>query len=370
MKFSGFIFAAEDQHTQQERYNFIFKIARYLDENNYTALWTPERHFQKFGGSFPNPSVLSAALAATTSKLQIRAGSVVAVHHHAVRIAEEWALVDQISQGRTGVCFAAGWHMRDFVFYPENYQNRKENNYKKIQQVRDLWAGNPLKCTVNNEQVEVITYPQPYQKEIPMWLVFSSDPKVWVKAGELGLNVLALLNGWDVIKNNIKCYREAREKNGYDPQAGIVTIGLHTFIDDDNEKVRKIIEKPLKGYLSSFLLAKTDDKRLSSEQAAMNEDEKQIILAAAFQDLFENRALLGNIEKCKRVVDRLQSIGVNEIAALVDFGVEFDLVFKALDKLTLLKNMYTEKKPANGTVLSSSQGQDDNEIFNGYYNRV
>ncbi|MEJ2415524.1 MAG: LLM class flavin-dependent oxidoreductase, partial [Exilibacterium sp.] len=126
MKFSGFIFAAQDRHSQEDRYDFLFRVARYLDENDFEALWTPERHFQEFGGSFPNPAVLSAALAAVTRRLKLRAGSVVVPHHHPVRIAEEWALVDQISKGRVGVCFATGWHKRDFVFYPENYACRRE----------------------------------------------------------------------------------------------------------------------------------------------------------------------------------------------------------------------------------------------------
>jgi len=48
----------------------------------FTAVWTPERHFHAFGGLFPNPSVTSAAVAAVTTRIQIRAGSVVLPLHH------------------------------------------------------------------------------------------------------------------------------------------------------------------------------------------------------------------------------------------------------------------------------------------------
>mgnify|MGYP002653396137 CR=1 FL=1 len=42
--------------------------ARFADQNGFTALWTPERHFHAFGGPYPNPSVTGAAAAAVTTR--------------------------------------------------------------------------------------------------------------------------------------------------------------------------------------------------------------------------------------------------------------------------------------------------------------
>ncbi len=368
MKFSGFIFAAQDRHSQEDRYDFLFRVARYLDENDFEALWTPERHFQEFGGSFPNPAVLSAALAAVTRRLKLRAGSVVVPHHHPVRIAEEWALVDQISKGRVGVCFATGWHKRDFVFYPENYACRREITDSAIAAVRRLWAGQAEPYDAMGETLEVKTYPAPYQRNIPLWLVFSSSLQIWTKAGREGFNVLALLNSWEMIEESIAHYRQAREQHGLDPAAGIVTIGLHTFIGEENDEVRRLVEEPLKSYLGSFLLAKNDDKCLNSVQAPMSVEEKQIILASAFEDYFENRSLLGDLEKCRKVVDRLQGIGVNEVACLIDFGVDFERVFGALDRLTELKNIYADSVRPEA-VEEAPEGESKTGDFSWYYNR-
>lgn len=366
MKFSGFVFAAEDQYSHAERYEFLFQVAEYLDQNGFEALWTPERHFQEFGGCFPNPAVLSAALAGRTQRLQLRAGSVVAPHHHAVRIAEEWALVDQLSKGRAGVCFAAGWHKRDFVFYPENYENRKNLTLDRIAEVRALWSGQTLRYTAADETVDVAIYPRPVQPQIPLWLVFSSDPAVWTQAGELGLNVLALLNSWDTIANNIVRYRQSRERAGHDPATGIVTIGLHTFVCGSNREARKLVEAPLKRYLSSFLLAKNDDKKLSSKQAPMTEAERSMILEGAFLDLFDNRSLLGDLDKCERVVDSLARIGVDEVAALIDFGVDFPTVLDSLDNLRELKFRVESKSPAIRSEVESTLADSG---FGWYFNR-
>ena len=84
---------------------------KFADEHGFHAIWLPERHFNQFGGLFPNPSVIGAALAMVTRNIQIRSGSIVAPLHHPVRIAEEWAVVDQLSGGRVGLSFASGWHL-------------------------------------------------------------------------------------------------------------------------------------------------------------------------------------------------------------------------------------------------------------------
>ena len=54
-------------------------------------------------------TVSTTALAATTRTLKIRSGSCVSPLHHPIRIAEEWGVVDNLSDGRVGLAFAAGW---------------------------------------------------------------------------------------------------------------------------------------------------------------------------------------------------------------------------------------------------------------------
>ena len=86
----------------------MFEGARFGDRHGFTAIWIPERHFHAFGGFSPNPSVIAAALARETKQIQLRSGSVVLPLHHPIRVAEEWAVVDNLSQGRVGISFASG----------------------------------------------------------------------------------------------------------------------------------------------------------------------------------------------------------------------------------------------------------------------
>ena len=108
------------------------------------------------GGLYPNPSVTSAALATVTERIQIRAGSVVLPLHDPLLVAEEWAVVDNLSHGRAAVSFASGWQPNDFVIAPQNYATRKEVMRRGIEIVRGLWRGEKvLRRDGNGTQIEV-----------------------------------------------------------------------------------------------------------------------------------------------------------------------------------------------------------------------
>ena len=118
-------FAGSDRPGADDLYSLVRQAAQFADHAGFRAVWTPERHFHEFGGLFPNPWVLGAALAALTERVQIRAGSLISPLHDPIRIAEEWAVVDNLSNGRVAISFGAGWNADDFVFYPDRYAVRE-----------------------------------------------------------------------------------------------------------------------------------------------------------------------------------------------------------------------------------------------------
>ncbi|HEY0172712.1 MAG TPA: aminotransferase class III-fold pyridoxal phosphate-dependent enzyme, partial [Pyrinomonadaceae bacterium] len=104
--FSLSYFGNYDAPYDEHKYDLLIEGARFADRHGFEAVWIPERHFHAFGGLSPAPSVVAAALARETERICLRAGSVVLPLHHAVRVAEEWAVVDNLSRGRAGVSFA------------------------------------------------------------------------------------------------------------------------------------------------------------------------------------------------------------------------------------------------------------------------
>ncbi|HVK53682.1 MAG TPA: MupA/Atu3671 family FMN-dependent luciferase-like monooxygenase, partial [Burkholderiales bacterium] len=167
MQFSLSFFGNYESGYDESKYNLLVESARFADAHGFTALWMPERHFHSFGGLSPNPAVLAAALARETKRIQLRAGSIVLPLHNPILVAEEWAMVDNLSNGRVGVAFASGWHPNDFVLAPETFGNHRELMFQEIEQVQTLWRGDPLPVRDGaKREIDVKLFPMPKQAEL------------------------------------------------------------------------------------------------------------------------------------------------------------------------------------------------------------
>ncbi|MDX1429323.1 MAG: LLM class flavin-dependent oxidoreductase, partial [Rhodothermales bacterium] len=217
--FSLFFFASgEGGDESADKYRLLMDAARYGDQNGFVAVWTPERHFHAFGGLYPNPSVASAAIAAITDNVRIRAGSCVSPLHTPIRIAEEWAVVDNLSRGRVGISFASGWQPDDFVLMPDNFADRKALMFHQIEEVRELWRGGSVRYTNGKgKEIDVRTLPRPVQDDLPVWITAAGSPDTFRMAGERGYNILTHLLGQskEELADKIEVYRKARAENGY-----------------------------------------------------------------------------------------------------------------------------------------------------------
>jgi natural product biosynthesis luciferase-like monooxygenase protein/FkbM family methyltransferase len=326
---------------QRDKYRLLLEGARFADENGFKAVWTPERHFHAFGGLYPNPSVTGAAVAAITKRVEIRAGSVVLPLHDPVRVAEEWAVVDNLSGGRVGVSFASGWHVNDFIFAPERFNSRKEEMLEGIETVRALWRGEAVRRTGGaGQEVEVRTLPRPIQPELPVWLTAAANPETFRIAGEIGARLLTHLLGQtlDEVKEKIAVYRTAWKAAGR-PGEGSVTLMLHTYVGPDDAKARETVRGPFTEYLrSSFGLVENLAPTLGfGDPGNLSPADMDALLEHAFERYFETSGLFGSIETCRRTLDRLRAIGVDEVGCLIDFGIDTDTVLDGLRALASLQ---------------------------------
>ena len=334
--FSIFFFSADGNADEDQRYRLLLESARFADANGFAAIWTPERHFQAFGGLYPNPSVLSAALAMITQHVQIRAGSLVLPLHNPVRVAEDWALVDNLSHGRVGISFATGWHEHDYVIAPTNFEDRRELMFQNISLVRRLWAGDDVEIAgVGGKKVAVKTLPRPVQKELPFWVTVTST-RTWQRAGEVGANVLtAFSTSLDELRQNIAGYRKARMENGYDPRTGIVSLMLHTYVGTDLDQVREIVKEPMKAYLQTYI---NQFRPMAGESVVdPSSPEMKSLIDAVFDHYFEQSSLLGTPDKCAAVIEKVAAAGANDLACLLDFGLDHETTMEGLRHLAELR---------------------------------
>ena len=357
MGFGLFYFAA-DAGTMSGggAYRLLLEGAKFADTHDFEAVWTPERHFHAFGGLYPNPAVTTAALATITERVHLRAGSVVLPLHNPLRVAEDWAVLDHLSNGRIGLSFASGWHVNDFAFMPDNYERRREIMAEHIDTVMTLWRGE--KVSVLNgagHEIQVSVLPRPLQQRPPIWIAAAGSPATFEMAGRIGANILTNMLGQDLneLKGKFAAYRRARRDHGHDGD-GIISVMLHTYVNDDTEEARRLVRDPFSDYLaSSFDLVKMAPKMFPAfrqpskrsvpkddfDSSAFTPEDMTALLDHAFERYFESAGLFGTPERALEMVDRLSEIGATEIACLVDFGIDPEVVLESLPHLNRLREM-------------------------------
>jgi len=336
-------FSDNSQITSQNKYQLVLEAAKFADQHGFEAIWTPERHFHPFGGIYSSPATLTAALATTTRRIRLRAGSVVLPLADPLRVAEAWAVVDNLSDGRVDLAFASGWNPNDFALARDVYPRLRDVWLERIPEVQRLWRGESVeRVNGKGETVQLRIYPEPCQKELPIWLTASRRVETFVDAGERGYHVLTMLQGSTLaqLAEKIVRYREARRQSGLDPEEGQVTLMLHTFVHRNADYARQLVRKPFLEYIRSSLdahqTAFTGADQLKSEDL-------QKVAELSYERYSREASLIGDPSSCLEMVEKCHQIGVDEIACLLDFGADAPSVIASLPYLGQLRQITLSK---------------------------
>jgi natural product biosynthesis luciferase-like monooxygenase protein len=341
MKFGIMFFSSFRGQSDRNIYNLLIEASKFADQNGFCCVWTPERHFHEFGGGFPNPSLTSAVLSIITNRLQIRAGSLISPLHDVIRIAEEWAVVDNLSEGRVAISFGSGWNVNDFIFYTDRYSRRHEIMSEQIETLKLIWKGEPIvRKSSFDKEVSIKIYPQPIQKELPIWITSSGNVNTFNYAGQIGANVLTHLIGQDIqsLAKKIQVYRKAREDNGFDPNQGIVSLMLHTFMGATIELVKAKVKNPFCQYLKTAIsleqMSAIGGGTISGghkiEPHTIPDSVMEQLLDITFERYFNNGSLMGTLASSRDFIWKLKNIGVDEIACLIDFLQDCEGIMESL----------------------------------------
>ena len=150
------------------------------------------------------------------------------------------------------------------------------------------------------------------------------------------------------------------------PGKGHISLMLHTFVGDDIDDVRDTVREPFLEYLrtSTDLInqvrweqtsfAKPTAQRTQPGEAQdlseLSAEEMAVIMDHAFDRYFRTAGLFGTPESCRETVQRLADLGVDELACLIDFGVDEQRVLDGLRQLDALRRL-TNPEPGASAVV-------------------
>jgi phthiocerol/phenolphthiocerol synthesis type-I polyketide synthase D len=218
--------------------------------------------------------------------------------------------------------------------------------YKNIRVIERLWRGEAIDATSGSGRPsKVRIYPTPLQKSLPIWITAAGNPATYAAAGGMGANLLThmLDQEIDQLAEKIALYRDSRRRAGFDADAGQVTLMLHTFVGEDAALVREQARLPFCEYIKSnmsLLGGLAQSRGRAVDVTRMPESDMDEFVNYLYDRFASTRGLIGTPESSIDLVRQLDDIGVDEIACLLDFGPDKDLILSYLPHLARLKDLY------------------------------
>ena len=107
----------------------------------FDSLWVTEHHFRHFGGQMPSPSVILAAASQRTKRMRLGAAVSIIPMHNPLRIAEEFAMVDQLSTGRLNFGAGRGMHPTEYAVFGYDWNDAQKRLPEALDIIVRAWSG-------------------------------------------------------------------------------------------------------------------------------------------------------------------------------------------------------------------------------------
>ena len=199
------------------------------DQSGLDIFGIGEHHRKEFLDSAP--TLILAAAAARTKRIHLTSAVTVLSAADPVRVFQNFATLDLISQGRAEMVVGRGSFTEAFPLFGLNLQDYDALFSEKLDlllKIRDnefvTWSGK-FRPALNNQPI----YPRPQQEPFPIWLGVGGTPQSFIRAGMLGLPLMVAVIGGEThrFRPLIDLYKEAGRRAGHAPEQ--LKVGLHSI---------------------------------------------------------------------------------------------------------------------------------------------
>src|SRR6476620_6981415 len=212
-----------------ERLQRLVEQIEYAGKIGLDVFGIGEHHRREFLDAAP--AIILAAAAARTKRIRLTSAVTVLSAADPVRVFQEFATLDLLSQGRTEMVVGRGSFVEAFPLFGlhlEDYDSLFAEKIGLLLKIRDnehvYWSGK-YRPTLNGQGV----YPRPLQNPLPIWIGVGGTPESFVRAGLLGLPLMVAIIGGEThrFRPLIDLYRQAGRRAGYSSDQ--LKVGVHSL---------------------------------------------------------------------------------------------------------------------------------------------
>jgi natural product biosynthesis luciferase-like monooxygenase protein len=225
------------------------------EELGFDSVWPAEHHFSEYGFC-ASPALSLAAIARRTTRLRLGTGVVVLPFHNPVRVAEDYAMLDNLSGGRVELGVGRGYQPIEYAGFGIDQAQSREIFDEALEVIRRAWTHERLDFEgVHFRFHDVEVRPRPLQQpHPPIWLAALSED-TYEKAARIGANLLCSpVFGGSLVdaRHRIERYRETLADEGIEPADRQVGALVMVYVADTQEQARREFADPVIWYFRTF----------------------------------------------------------------------------------------------------------------------
>jgi probable LLM family oxidoreductase len=226
--------------TPKQRMNEMIQAAKLADEVGLDVFGVGEHHRLDYASS--SPAVVLAAIAQATNQIKLTSTTSVLSTLDPVRLFEDFATLDLLSDGRAEILAGRGAFIESFPLfgystndYDELFTEHMELLLQLNKNERVTWSGN-FRSPLRDAEIS----PRPMQEQIPIWIGVGGTPDSAVRAGKFGVGMALAILGGDPLrfKPLVDLYRKAGMEAGHSPEFLKVGVTGHAYIAETTQQAK------------------------------------------------------------------------------------------------------------------------------------
>lgn len=298
-----------------EFYRKMFEQMEEMDRLGFDHIWVTEHHFNYYGGTISHPPTFLSAIARTTRRIHLGVAISVVPLHNPIEVAESYAMVDVVSNGRLEFGLGKGSEPTEY----ERSGVRPEESTGRMKEgadiIRQAWSDEPVNFSgefFHYDNVRVL--PKPVQRpHPPIWMGCARSEDSFRWAGENGFNLMTLpylYRAPDVLPGLVRTYRSALAEAGHDFTRPDVLGKFHIYVSDSLEQAVSEASPYLESYLD--IHAAVEPKRKETGLLVVRDVQTQ---------LTRGFVIAGDPQRCIDTIHRWREhAGLTTISGTFHFG--------------------------------------------------
>ena len=310
--------------TEREIIKEQMELMLVAESLGFDSTWPAEHHFSEYGfcGS---PQLTLAAIAERTSRIRLGTGVVVLPFHHPLRVAEDFAFLDHLSDGRVSLGVGRGYQPIEYNGFGVDQTASREIFNEGVAIIRQAWTQDRVNFKGKHYQIDDLEVrPHPFQKPTPPMYSAVLSPESFRMAGQSGMNLMMSAAFGATPENaqkGIVEYRDGRKDAGLDPQGGKIACLLMVYVADSTDRARKEFKEPVEWYyrtIAKYIAQK--DKVVKGYE--MYSQTKDLASNITFEALLGGTAMVcGDVDHCAERLDALATdYGFDELLIWTRLG--------------------------------------------------